>query len=141
MNAQLIKLYAQFRHNMPFVLVGSNAKLALDSAKTLLAFREAESKGLVRMLAEPEDESYFQVYGYPDTKKEREEMERIIERDGCWRSASEWFDGDSWNHADSCGMHTGYSDPLDPFENGYIIQEMQAALDALAAHSEALCYP
>lgn len=47
---------------------------------------------------------------------------------------AEWFDGNEWHHADSCGMHTGYKDPLSPFENCYIIGEMQAAIEALEKH-------
>lgn len=144
---ELLKLYKQCRERKPFMLVGHDAQCSLDAARTILAFREAESKGLVRMRAEPERESYWDVYGKPEgytnaqghevsTEDERKETEDLLERLGCWWTVSEWFDGDEWQHADSCGMHTGYENPLDPFENCYVVQEMQAALDALAKHQD-----
>lgn len=139
-DTELRNLYLKFRQHSPFMLVGHNAKLAMDSAKTLLEFRQLESAGLVRMRCEPETENYFHVYGEPEPrrgqtqKQATKELEALLERDGVWWTVSEWFDGDEWQHADSCGMHTGYKDPLSPFENCYIIQEMQAAIDALRKH-------
>lgn len=126
----LRETYLQFRTRKPFMLVGHDAECSLGSAKTLLAFRELESRGLVRMRAEPEQENYFDVFGDDGTPAQRKRTEEIIEQLGCWWTVSEWFDGDEWRHADSCGMHTGYKNPLDPFENCYVIQEMRAAVDA-----------
>lgn len=142
----LLRLYRECRIRKPFMLVGHDARCSLDAARTILRFRELEAQGLVRMRAEPEEESYFDVYGEPEgyvnaqghrvsAEQECEEMCATLERDGCWRTVSEWFDGDDWQEADSCGMHTGYRNPCDPFENCYVVQEMQAAIDALEGHA------
>lgn len=141
----LLRLYRECRARKPFMLVGHDARCSLDAARTILRFRELEREGLVRISAEPEEESYFAVYGEPSgyvnaqghevsAEKEREEICAVLERDGCWRTVSEWFDGEDWQEADSCGMHTGYRDPCDPFQNCYVVQEMQSAIDALEAH-------
>lgn len=136
MNAELLSLYHRCRRDKPFMRVGRDAECSLAAAKTILAFRELESRGLVRMRAEPETDNYFDVFGDEGTPAQRKRTEEIIERLGCWWTVSEWFDGDEWQHADSCGMHTGYKNPLDPFENCYVIDEMQAAVDAWNAHLE-----
>jgi hypothetical protein len=141
-NAELLALYRKCRLSKPFMLVGFDAKCSLDAARTILEFRELEARGLVRMRAEPEQESYFSVFGEPEPqrgqtqKQANEALEAILERDGVWWTCSEWFDGDEWQHADSCGMHAGYKNPLDPFENCYVVDEMQAAIDAWKAHLE-----
>ena len=130
MNTELKNLYLKFRKHSPFMLVGHKARLALDAAKTLIRFRELEADGLVRMRCEPETENYFDVYGREDSAKHQKQTEDIIERLGCWWTVSEFFNGEEWEHADSCGMHTGYNDPLSPFENCYVIDEMRAAINA-----------
>lgn len=132
----LLAMYQRCRASKPFMLMGQDAACSLRSAHTILAFREAEKAGLVRLRCEEEQENYFDVYGREDDEKQQKEMEAILERDGCWWTCSEWFDGEEWQHADSCGMHTGYRDPLDPFQNCYIIDEMQAALDALTSFQD-----
>ena len=43
--------------------------------------------------------------------------------------------GDEWQHADSIGMCC-YRDPLDPFENCYVVDLMKSAIDARKAHVE-----
>jgi hypothetical protein len=150
MNPKLLKLYHQCRRDKPFMLVGRDAECSLRSARTILAFREKESEGKVRMRAEPEEESYLSVYGDDELRnaernghpvpyeKAREELVEMLDDKGVWFTVSEWFDGNEWHHADSCGMHTGYDDPLDPFENCYVVQEMQAALDKLEEHESTL---
>lgn len=151
MNAELKSLYLQCRAAKPFMLVGSDAKCSLEAARTILAFRHAEADGLVRLRKEEEQESYLDVYGdsvldgmerngHPLSREDaRKDLAETLERDGVWVSISEWFDGDEWQMADSCGMHTGYRDPLCPFQNCYIVDEMQAALDALNEHNAEIC--
>lgn len=143
---ELIELYHKCRRDKPFMLVGRDAECSLSAARTILRFRELESEGLVRMRAEPEEESYRDVFGdpepwdrngHPRTQKEAdEELDEILDRLGCWWTVAEWRkDEDSeWEQADSCGMHTGYEDPIDPFENCYVVQEMQSAIDAIEEH-------
>jgi hypothetical protein len=129
----LLTMYQRCRKSKPFMLVGRDAECSLHAARTILAFHEAEKAGLVRLRAEEEQKNYFDVMGREDDPRHQKEIGEIIERDGCWWTCSEWFDGEKWQIADSCGMHTGYRDPLDPFQNCYIIEEMRSALDALAS--------
>lgn len=147
MNAELLRLYHQCRQRKPFMLVGRDAACSLSAAKTILRFRELESRGLVRMRAEPEQENYFDVFGDPEAytnaqghkvsgEQAKADLIAALDRDGVWWTCSEWFDGEEWNHADSCGMHAGYSNPLDPFENCYVIDEMAEAIRQWENHFE-----
>ncbi len=148
-DTKTIELYHKFRLTKPFMLVGFDAKLSLDAAKTLVEFERLESLGLVRMRCEPEEERYFDVFGKPDAytngqgkrvsaEDALKEMVEMLDRDGCWWTVAEWraSENEDWDQADSCGMHAGYKDPLSPFENCYVIQEMQSAIDALQAYRE-----
>jgi len=137
MNAQIHKLYAQFRANPSMIHTGRNAECALRCARTLARFRELESHGLVRLRAEEEQENYFDVYGREDSEKYQKQMEETLQRYGCWWIVAEWLTGeeacdgsDEWEQADSIGMCV-YYDPLSPFENCYVIGLMQSAIDAL----------
>lgn len=145
MKKELVAMYLEMRLKKPFMLVGRDAACSLRAAKTLLAFRLAESDGLVRMRCEPEQEAYdmgdliCERNGHPISKEQaRKEMVEILERNGVWWTVSEFFDGKGWRQADSCGMHAGYKNPLDPFENCYVIDEMQSALDTLEKHNKTI---
>lgn len=64
-----------------------------------------------------------------------------IERWGCWFLVAEVNTGDqavgdNWKHADSIGMCV-YLDPLDPFQNCYVIDLMSAALEQIPQPGEA----
>lgn len=123
---------------------------AHHAAQTTARFVELERLGLVRLRKEEEQESYYDVYGEPEAyegrngkrvsaEQARKEMDDVIDRLGCWCSVSEYraTDGGDWTLADSCGMHTGYADCLNPLENWYIPDLMSAAVSkcesALAA--------
>ena len=110
----------------------TRAACALRSAKTLAEWREAERAGLVRLVAEPEREDYFAVFGREDNEKYQKAMEQTLERDGCWHVFSQVNhgseSGDKWVFADGVGMCV-YRNPLDPFENDYVIDLMRSALD------------
>ena len=97
-------------------------------------FSALESDGLVRLRALPETESYFDVYGEPDSPEERQEIIDQIDRDGCWLVESEFYADGAWHHADSIGMCV-YARPLDPAENCYVEDLMRAAIDALEMQS------
>ena len=101
---------------------------------TIETFRALESDGLVRLRALPETESYFDVYGEPDSAQERQEIIDQIDRDGCWCVLSEFYADGAWHHADSVGMCV-YARPLDPAENCYVDGLMRAAIDALETQS------
>ena len=147
MNSKLLSLYHLCRQRKPFMLVGCDAACSLSAAKTILRFRELESRGLVRMRAEPEQENYFDVFGDPEAytnaqghevsaEQAKADLIATLDRDGVWWTCSEWFDGQEWHHADSCRMHTGYKNPLDPFENCYVIDEMAEAIRQWENHFE-----
>lgn len=141
---ELLNLYRKCRAKKPFMIIGEDAKVSLRTAKTILRFRQLEADGLVRLRAEPEQESYFDVFepeGYTNAEghwvtadQARKEICEVLDRDGVWWTCSEWFDGEEWQQADSCGMHTGYKNPLNPFENCYIVGHMASAIDALESH-------
>ena len=97
-------------------------------------FRAFESDGLVRLRALPEIESYFNVYGEPDSAQERQEIIDQIDRYGCWLVVSEFYADGSWHYADSVGMCV-YSRPLDPAENYYVEDLMRSAVRALEMQS------
>jgi hypothetical protein len=101
---------------------------------TIEAFRASESDGLVRLRAFPETESYFDVFGEPDSAQERQEIIDQIESNGCWLVVSEFYADGQWHHADSVGMCV-YARPLDPAENCYVEYLMRAAIDALEMQS------
>ena len=123
---------------------------AWRTAKTVVEFTNREcgehdepGEGSdVRLRVEEEQESYFDVYGEPDgyegmhgrrvsAEQERKEMVETLDRDGCWRVFSEFWNPETeeWEVADSVGMNTGYSDPTSWRENCYVPDLMQAALD------------
>ena len=121
---QTQRLYLQFRQH------GKTAAQSLYAAKTLIKFQKLEDKGIVRLRAEPEEEGYFDVYGEPESKKERESVVHAIEMNGCWWVVAERLcckKCDTFEHKDSIGMCI-YSDPFDPFENDYVIDLMHSAL-------------
>lgn len=129
-----MKYYQQFRK------AGHDAKSALQNAKIYEQWLILEDE-TVRLRALPEEESYFDVYGKPDgyvnqfgrrvsAEQERKEICETIERDGCWCVFSEYFDGEKWQYADSVGMCTGYNNPISPFQNWYVPDLMQAAIEA-----------
>jgi len=94
-------------------------------------FRILESQGLVRLRAEEENESYFSVYGKPESEKERQEMIETLERTGCWCVISEFFADGAWHFSDSVGLCTGYENPLNLEENTYVIDLMRSAIDSM----------
>ena len=101
---------------------------------TIETFRALESDSLVRLRAFPETDSWFDVYGEPDSPEERQEIIDQIDRDGCWCVLSEFYADGAWHHADSVGMCV-YNRPLDPAENCYVEDLMRAAIDALEMQS------
>lgn len=101
---------------------------------TIETFRVLESDGLVRLRAYPEIESYFDVYGEPDSAQERQEIIDNIDQNGCWFVESEFFADGQWHHADSIGMCV-YNRPLDPAENYYVESLMKSAINSLEMQS------
>ena len=117
--------YAKFRET------GMRAQEAFRAAKILSKWGEHENKR-VRIYMEPELESYFDVFGVPDSEREAKEIQETIENLGCWWITSEVYCPacKEWEHSDSIGMCV-YENPLDPLENFYIVELMCSALDDL----------
>lgn len=114
---------------------GARPVHALSAARTVARFRELEDAGVVRLRLEPEFENYFDVFGEPDDPSEKAILCDAIERGGLWYTASDYLDPSTgeWENADGCGMHLGYNDALDPFENWYVADEMAEAISKLEA--------
>jgi hypothetical protein len=123
---------------------GFNASQSLRAAKTLARWKDYENIGLVKMEAIEEEENYFDVYGEPEgytdvhgkrhsAEDERKEIERQLNLHGCWIVRAMYRDSfdDAWQSADSVGMCAGYKNPLSPFENAYVTDLMQSAIDAV----------
>jgi hypothetical protein len=129
MNTNL-KYYKRFRS------LGYTAERAYHAAATLQTFRELEDQGLVTIEAIPEEESYFSIYGEPETEREREAIIEAIERNGCYYVRSvgvnicECCGKEERESIDGVGMCI-YSDPCDPFVNDYVIDLMSAAIKSL----------
>lgn len=127
MTSELLNTYRKFRERGGCI-VGEAAKCALFEARTLLAFRELESSGVVRIRQVPEQESFADVFGAEIAEREAE----YIDRWGCWLVVTEILtceQCDTWKIAGSVGMCV-YENPTDPFENAYIPALMREAIDA-----------
>ena len=123
MNINKEIFYKRFREH------GKTAQDALRSANVLAKFRKMESRGLVRLRAEPEEENYFDVYGEPENEKDKKAIIHSIETYGCYWIVSERACSKcgTFEHKDSIGMCI-YKNPLDPFENDYVIDLMENAI-------------
>lgn len=107
------------------------AACALRNARTVEEFRQAEWADLVRIQAEPENESLESVFGKEVAEREAESVEHY----GVWVVSAEVnhgneSSGDDWQVVDSVGMCV-YATPCDPFQNPYVVDLMRAALDAI----------
>jgi hypothetical protein len=135
MKNEVLKYYRKFRAAGMGGIVGEDASSCLDSARTLAQFTELETDGQVRLRMEPEQESYFSVYGYSERGRDDEETQRLIESQGVWFVVAEYQDhAGRWLRADSVGMCI-YDNPLSPFENCYIIGLMSAAIACVESDS------
>jgi hypothetical protein len=128
----VMRWYKRFRD------AGRTAEDALDSARTLARWDEAEQTGSVRIVARPDPDS--SPSDWHDTKGGACECEdcRAYARDGAWGTVGEYRtdpDSEDWTHADSVWGHVGYNDVLSPLENPYVVDIMAATLDALDAQA------
>ncbi len=136
MNPSILRNYLKFRQHSPFMLQGSNALLAMRAAHTLAEWDKLEANGRVRLETSPDEDCRKDwdcdrhcTDEHPCTAC------RLFASDGAWQVVGEWrlSDDDEWESADSiCGC-VGYADPGSAFENCYVIDIMQATLDAYHA--------
>jgi hypothetical protein len=119
------------------------ANTMAEADEHLVDKHDEPTTGSIRLIAEPECENYFDVYGLPEAytnangrrvsaKQATKEMEDLLERNGCYYVASEVFDGEDWVHADSIGMIVE-NRPTDWGYNPYVPHLLRAALDAREA--------
>lgn len=135
MKRELVRDYRRFRAS------GFAPAHALYAAKTLEAWNRLEDAGLVQIVAEEEEEFYFDVYGEPDDERERERICDIIERSGCWCVVGQYRTSErqEWQRADSIGMCVGYDDVTSPFDNFCVPDIMEATIEALKAELKSRC--
>jgi len=129
-------LYHKFRK------AGYTPPEALYSAKVWTAFEELESQGLVRLQADYEEECYFDVFGEPEgyidengqtitPEQEKANIIDMIERLGNYYiySQARCSECGQWQTLDSVGHCVGYEYPLSPYDNCYVVDLCQAAID------------
>jgi hypothetical protein len=133
MTAEITSLYAKARK------AGYPAAQALRAAKIVNDWQSLESDGKVRMEINPEEDSYFDVYGEPDAyegengkrvsaEQAKVELVDLLDRWGCYYVVTEYLDANGeWQHADFIGMCV-YLDPADWRENWYIPDLMAEAI-------------
>ncbi|MGC4033612.1 MAG: hypothetical protein QM754_18145 [Tepidisphaeraceae bacterium] len=110
---------------------GYGALESLSISRTVQAFDTAESEGLVRLEALPDED--FDLEGFSDIPGVVEEARKAIERgDGPYGVvASCLTESGEWHQADSCWGFVGYRDVLSPVENPYVVDLMRSALAAI----------
>jgi len=110
--------------------VGYPALQALREAKVMHEFKILENQGLVSLSKEHETESYFDVYGKPETKNQEREIRDMVENWGLWYVQSNVLNAaGEMENVDGIGMIL-CREPLSPFENCYIPDLAKSAIDA-----------
>ncbi len=146
MKNQIREDFRKFLETGGYCTPPGRAACALDSARTLANWREAEGAGLVRLRSEPEEENYFDVYGEPEAyegangrrvtaEMAKAQIVETLENWGCFCVISEVFEDGEWVHADSIGFCV-YEDPLDPFDNSYVVDLMAKAMEQIPVCGE-----
>lgn len=144
-NKELIRLYQRERTR------GFQATWALSNARTRLRWEQHEvveyssgepidpKRGSVRLRLVPDETcsfedlegDYFNPEANPDIpasrlQRDRKDFIANVNREGVWGIIGEYFDGEQWQHADSCFGFVG-----DDWKNtGYDTDIMRATLDA-----------
>lgn len=142
---ELLRLYQRERAN------GFQAQWALSNARTRMEWDKHEvaeyssgepidpKRGNVRLRVVPDETcsledlegDCFNPKANPDIpasqlQRDREEFIAKVNREGVWGIVGEYFDGEAWQHADSCFGFVGD----DWRHSGYDTDIMRATLDA-----------
>ncbi len=129
-------LYFRFRSS------GESALWSLRHARAMETFQRLEDRGRARIIAQPEEENYFDVFGRENiSAREDAEIARQIEVGGCWVTIAQvkCSSCGAWQTVNSCGMHVGYDDVLSPFDNPYVADHMLAIVDSVKARGRRHC--
>jgi hypothetical protein len=137
MTSTELEIYRRFR------LKGVRAQEACINARVIYAFSRRED---LRLIAEPEDDRYFDIHGEPEgylsdeghwvsEEKHRKQICDRLDRVGCWYVCSQkrspvcekCGDGGEWETVASIGMCV-CERPCSPFDNDYVISLMLRAL-------------
>lgn len=122
------------QHYRRFRASGLVALDAMRSARTAVAWEQAEDEGLVRLHAEPDEEMFDDSYidTWTDVSEARRERARKelwakIERDGVWNICAQILIDDEWTTVGAVCAFVG-----DDWKgSGYDTDLMREALDAL----------
>lgn len=131
-----IRDYRKFRS------AGYTALHAISTARTLAQWERLERAGLVELTAEYDTDEYDPGDCLEGMSEEsiRRFWDRINQLGvygvvGRYRTS----DGDKWETADSVWGCAGYQNVLDPVENSYVTDIMQATIDELKDALKARC--
>jgi hypothetical protein len=147
-NKQLLRLYQRERTR------GFQATWALSNARTRLEWDQHEvaehfigepidpKRGNVRLRLVPDETCSFEDLESdcfnPETnpdipasrlQRDREEFIAKVNRDGVWGIIGEYFDGEKWQHADSCFGFGGDDWKYSGYDTGIMRATLDAARD------------
>ncbi|HTF40869.1 MAG TPA: hypothetical protein VK754_09785 [Propionibacteriaceae bacterium] len=122
--------------------LGWHASNAYNAAKTREAWDAAEAEGFVRLVYPPDEcvslddlkgdcfnPKYVTHISRSQLEREEKAFEEKVNREGVYGIVGEYFDGETWQQADSCWGFLG--DDLQ--DNGYETDCMALTLEALEA--------
>lgn len=108
------------------------AQLAWSAAKTNVAWDEAEARGPVRVVCEPDEYMTLEdLCGDNASKRELRLVQARAERDGVWNYRTEYLDPiEGWTLADQCAGFVGD----DWHDSLYDVDMKQSALKRIPKH-------
>lgn len=135
MNRQLQRLYRRVRKAGVACIVGENAAISLNIARTILQFEALESAGLVEITLRDDpdpDLSYVDTWEHMSERSREEYKERTYHM-GIYGVIGRYRpDPDhDWHVADSIWGCVGYENAASPFENCYVPDIMAQTITAL----------
>lgn len=110
-------------------IVGQNALVSLEIARTLVLWEQLEDTGLVRLRTVPDDS--YDWSDKPDGMSDERWEE--VSQGGAWGIVGEYriTEEAEWQQADSVWGFVGYSTHDDPFENPYVSDIMAQTIEQL----------
>lgn len=133
MDKRLQREYRRFRKAGGGGIVGEDARICLDYARTVLLWERLEDAGLVEFSVVA-DEDYDPV-GQSDDEDTENALIDAYNLDGAWGTTASYrlHPDDAWIPGDSVWGHVGYSDPGSPYENPYVAYVKSETIELLRA--------